>query len=434
MTTSTLWLPTGEPIRLGAPLASATGEGTVYGVAGRPDLAAKVFHAGLKGLADKLNKVAAMIESPPPGAVQPDGFIVLAWPTQLLQSDLGSVGFVMPRIDTSNAVELHTVSNPSDRMAPMPSDPQWIRHATWGHLVNVAANLCLAVEAVHRVEAVIGDFQERNILVSDTTRVTLVDCDSMQFINRSGRQFLCPVGRPEFTAPELAGMNLRERARDKPSDLFALAVHIHQLLMAGNHPFLRGQWVGQGPQPDALSLARSGDWAGGPDSRLRTHTVAPPVTFLPSDVQQLFVRAFTAGAREPARRPTATEWRNALMRIEVAICSRGTHQVPVGCRVCPWCAIDDERAARRQRQAWSRPAGAPQRNSLSASTAPPLSRPQAGRQTPKAQQQDTIFGLSARTYLTTLAVIVVVVVALASFIVWALLSGTSTFGSLGPLP
>jgi DNA-binding helix-hairpin-helix protein with protein kinase domain len=102
-----------------------------------------VFHPGLKGLADKLDKVTAMTKSPPPGAVQPDGLIVLAWPHQILSDRSGPVGFVMPRIDTRTAVELHIVSNPSNRMDPMPSDPQWTRHATWGHLVNVAANLCL---------------------------------------------------------------------------------------------------------------------------------------------------------------------------------------------------------------------------------------------------------------------------------------------------
>lgn len=423
-----LWLPGGEPIHLGAPLAGATGEGTVYGVTERPDLAAKVFHTGLKGLADKLDKVAAMTSSPPPGAVQPDGLIVLAWPQQVLTDGMRPVGFVMPRIDTSTAVELHTVSNPSNRMDPMPSDPQWTRHATWGHLVNVAANLCLAVEAVHRVEAVIGDFQERNILVSDTTQVTLVDCDSMQFTDTTGRRFLCPVGRPEFTAPELVGKNLREQAREKPSDLFALAVHIHQLLMAGNHPFLRGHWIGDGERPDALTLARSGDWAGGPNSRLRTHPMAPPVTFLPPDIQQFFVRAFSHGGADPALRPTATEWRSALMRVQLATCGRMTHQVPAGVQICPWCAIDDERAARRRRQASAQPPSAP-------IPAPARTGPSTtGRQptVPLKPQQDTIFGLSTRAYLTTLAVIVVVVVALASFIVWALLSGTSTFGSMAP--
>jgi DNA-binding helix-hairpin-helix protein with protein kinase domain len=104
----------------------------------------------------------------------------------------------------------------------------------------------LAVEVVHRGDAVIGDFQERNILVADTTRVTLVDCDSMQFTDTAGRQYPSPLGRLEFTAPELAGLDLRLAPREQSSDLFALAEHIHLLPMAGNHPFMRGTWTGPG--------------------------------------------------------------------------------------------------------------------------------------------------------------------------------------------
>ena len=218
------------------------------------------------------------------------------------------------------------------------------------HLVNVAANLCLAVDVVHRVNAVIGDFQERNILVNDTTRVTLVDCDSMQFTDASGQQYLCAVGRPEFTAPELAGVDLAVTAREKPSDLFALAVHIHLLLMAGNHPFLRGAWTGGGEQPDAMTLAKAGQWAGGPNSPLRTHPLAPPVDFLPGTIQRLFERAFTDGARDPSSRPSAAEWRAALQALRVGNCPRG-HQVPIGTEQCPWCRIDDERANRKAQRA-----------------------------------------------------------------------------------
>lgn len=421
--TAPLWLESGEPVQLGPALAGATGEGTVYGVTGRPDWAAKVFHRTLNGLDAKLAKVAAMIRSSPPGAVQPDGFVVLTWPQHILTDGRGPVGYVMPRIDTTTSVELHTMANPSNRMDPMPTAPQWIRHATWGHLVNVAANLCLAVEVVHRVEAVIGDFQERNILVSDTTQVTLVDCDSMQFTDRLGQRFLCPVGRPEFTAPELAGLNLREQAREKPSDLFALAVHIHQLLLAGNHPFLRGEWTGPGDQPDALTLARSGEWAGGPSSRLRTHPLAPPITFLPAEIQGFFVRAFSTGAHTPSARATAAEWRSALSRVGLTTCVRGAHQMPAGCSVCPWCTIDDERAARRQRQAWVRPGGSTGPHSVPLPRPPvtsPTSRPV--RRTPPTPQRDTMFGMDAKVYLSLLLAVVLIVVALAAFIIWTLLS------------
>nr|WP_196807974.1 hypothetical protein [Mycobacterium sp. 141] len=347
-----LSLDIGVGVSLGGVVARA-GEGTVYEVVGRPEWVVKLFHSDLGDLAAKVEKVAAMVGVSPPGAVQPDGFVVLTWPVHVVSDDAGVVGYVMSRVDTGNAVEIHSISNPSNRAEPLPTAPQWTRGVTWMHLVNIAANLCLAVEAVHRVNAVIGDFQERNILVADTTQVTLVDCDSMQFTDASGRQFLCGVGRPEFTAPELASVNLRERARERSSDLFALAVHIHLLLMAGNHPFMRGTWIGVGDQPDALTLAQSGSWAGAPGSLLARHPLAPSVTFLPEEVQRLFARAFTEGARDPSARPSAVEWREALLRIQMVTCPRGIHQMPAEADPCPWCAIDDERVTRRHQRAAS---------------------------------------------------------------------------------
>jgi DNA-binding helix-hairpin-helix protein with protein kinase domain len=416
-------LATGEPIDL-TPVLARAGEGIIYGTAQHQDWAAKVFHPTLKGLQSKLDKVAAMIDAPPPGALQPNGFVVLTWPTHVLVGDSGPVGFVMPRIDTATSVEIHTMSNPVNRQDPRPSEPQWTRRVTWEHLVNTAANLCLAVQVVHRVNAVIGDFQERNILVSDTTQVALVDCDSMQFTDRSGRQYLCAVGRPEFTAPELAGVDLRVHSRGKASDLFALAVHIHQLLMAGNHPFMRGVWTKEGEQPDALSLARSGAWAGGRGSPLQTHPLAPPITFLPLDIQRLFERAFAEGAVDPSVRPSADEWRGALLRIDLTRCSRGAHQVPVETVTCPWCGIDDEREVRRSQKEWSRPAMTGARSAAAGghpgATSPPI---------PTGAAPATGPSVSTKLILTGLVAFVVIVVALTSFIVWAILSGASSFGS-----
>lgn len=365
-------LEDGSALTLGVVLARA-GEGTVYEVVDHPEWVAKIFHPDLKDLHAKRAKVATMIPSQPPGAVQSDGFVVLTWPLHTVDSDDGATGYLMSRVDTTNAVEIHALSNPANRTNPLPSAPQWTPHTTWAHLVSVAANLCLAVESVHRVNAVIGDFQERNILVNDTTRVTLVDCDSFQFTDPDGHQYLCPVGRPEFTAPELAGTSLAQSARDKTSDLFALAVHIHLLLMAGNHPFLRGQWTGTGEQPDAMTLAQSGQWAGGPNSQLHTHPLAPPITFLPNNIQQLFVRAFTDGAHNPTARPTATQWRQALLAVRTTTCPHG-HQIPVEADPCPWCTIDTERTALQQQRATA-PIGRPTNTPPPVTPAPPRPTP-----------------------------------------------------------
>jgi hypothetical protein len=93
-------------------------------------------------------------------------------------------------------------------------------------------------------------------------------------------------------------------------------------------------------------LARAGHWAGGPGSPLHTHPLAPPVDFLPDGIQRLFVRAFTDGAHNPSRRPSAAEWRAALQGLQVRTCVRG-HQLPVETPHCPWCRIDDERVTRK---------------------------------------------------------------------------------------
>lgn len=378
---SRLGLADGSWVQLGAVLSKA-GEGVIYALAGRPDLVAKIFHADLADLDVKLAKVAAMITTVPEGAVQRDGFVVLTWPQELVFRDGAAVGYLMPRIDTAEAVEIHALSNPSTRLKPLPSAPQWTSGATWAHLVTAAANLCLAVDVVHRAGAVIGDFQERNILVADTVRVTLVDCDSMQFTGPDGRNYLSLLGRAEFTAPEVASLDLRKVPRDKTSDLFALAVHIYLLIMAGNHPFMRGQWSGTGDQPDALQLARKGQWAGAPGSQLRAHPLAPPITFLPKEIQALFHRAFTRGAQDPTARPSAEEWRQALSKIEFMACDgQPQHQLPCSADVCPWCQID---SARRSRKAFTAPGTStssdqiamPVRPNPSAATRQPFPAPQ----------------------------------------------------------
>ena len=86
-----LSLADGSQVRLGSVLAKA-GEGTIYGLADRANIAAKIFHPDLVGLQEKLAKVAAMAGTVPEAAVQNDGFVVLAWPQKLLHSDGAPVG------------------------------------------------------------------------------------------------------------------------------------------------------------------------------------------------------------------------------------------------------------------------------------------------------------------------------------------------------
>jgi DNA-binding helix-hairpin-helix protein with protein kinase domain len=227
-------LDDGSVVAVGTVIAEA-GQGRIYQVLGRADGAIKLFDADTPQLSARLDKVAAMVASPLVGAVADDGFVTVAWPRRLVLDNGRPVGYLMPRIDAPPVAGIHG--------------------RAWSHRVAMAVNLCRAVDLVHGAGIVLGDLQDHRILVSGDDRITLTDCDAMQFVDAAGHRFLSPADRGEFTAPELANVDLTVTTREKSSDLFGLAVNIYLLLMGGKHPFKDGVWTGEGAQPDPLTLA-----------------------------------------------------------------------------------------------------------------------------------------------------------------------------------
>jgi hypothetical protein len=314
-------LDDGSAIAVGTALTEAD-QGRIYQVLGRADVAVKLFDADTPQLSARLDKVAAMIASPLAGVVASDGFVTVAWPKRIVLEDGRPVGYLMPRLDARPVAG--------------------IRAQAWGRRVATAVSLCAVVNLLHGAGIVVGDLQDRRILVSDNDRITLIDCDTMQFDDSAGHRFLSSTNRGDFTAPELASADPAATPREKSSDLFGLAVNIFMLLMGGRHPFRDGVWTGEGPRPDPITLAASGNWSGGPASRFVADPSAPPATFLPIRVRELFDRAFADGARDPALRPSTVEWREALRRIEIKVCARDSgHEMPIESAECPWCAPTD---------------------------------------------------------------------------------------------
>jgi serine/threonine protein kinase len=273
--------------------------------------------------------------------------ILLAWPTDLVESGDHFIGYLMPLIDRSKTLPLHRVANPSDgRRSSSTSASRWARHIDWSYLVTAAANLALALQVLHQAGVVIGDFNENNVLVWRDARVTLLDCDSMQITAASGRHYLCRVGRAEFTPPELFRANWGHTVRAPSSDLFALAIHIHQLIMEGEHPF-RGVWSGPDEKPTGQDLALEGVWAYGGDPRLRPRPRAVSNEILSPEIQALFSRAFADGAVNPRARPSAQEWNQALLALlkNMTICeTQPQHHYRRELNECPWCRHEKNRA------------------------------------------------------------------------------------------
>jgi serine/threonine protein kinase len=186
------------------------------------------------------------------------------------------------------------------------------------HLRRAARNLAVALADVHRAGLLVGDLNHMNVLVThddpaDPCKVKFIDSDSFQFgaTDRATgcyRVYRTGVGVPEFLAPELQGLNLRDVDRTAETDRFALAVMVWMLLFDGAHPF-SVRSVSGGPIPSLEDCIRAGHsnvtpgWPSDPD--LAPVVTRPEIDRLPPAIRYLFTEAFVSGHAAPGKRPTA---------------------------------------------------------------------------------------------------------------------------------
>jgi DNA-binding helix-hairpin-helix protein with protein kinase domain len=331
MAPTTLYNSLGEPIPLGRMMTSG-GEGTIYEVVGMPTRLAKVYHPPQQ-TQERAEKLRSMERLP-----DPDLRKFTAWPLSLLHDRQGGkvVGFLMPRVDGKL---IHTLYSPADRKRTFPT-------ADWSFLIHTAMNCALAFDSLHGKGHVMGDVNQLNIIVANDATVTLIDCDSFQ-VQAKGRLFLCKVGVPEYTPPELQGRSFEGLQRTPNHDRFGLAVMIFYLLFMGRHPFA-GRFRGRGDMPleKAIKECRfvyrksmAGNYAPPPQSL--------PLETLTRDLECLFERAFAQSASQPPSRPAAREWATSLANFEKRLkpCTvLESHKVPSHLSRCPWCALMAEGA------------------------------------------------------------------------------------------
>jgi hypothetical protein len=324
---------TGElvTLRTDSPLGSG-GEARIFEIAQDTRLVAKIYHDANETPARKL---AVMRDNPPHDPMAGTGERTIAWVEDVLLAKNGTVravGFLMPRV--SDRLPVFTFYNPSARREKCPL-------SNWFYLHRTARNLAAAVRAIHERGYVIGDVNESNILASETALVTLVDTDSFQVRDpETGTVYRCPVGRPDFTPPELQGRAFADQDRTPQHDLFGLATLIFLLLMEGAHPFA-GVYTGAGEPPPYEARIAAGHFPHGTRSvPYRPAASAVPFSVLHPHLQALFMRCFEAGHDSPALRPTAAEWAEALLEAEQALvtcAANPQHRFGSHLPSCPWC-------------------------------------------------------------------------------------------------
>ncbi len=309
-----------QPVTLG-PEIGRGGEGVVYQLADRPDRAAKIYSQVAD--ADRVAKLACMVEMWSENPALADW---CAWPQEMLRDESGACrGFLMPRI--VDCYPVHDVYNPEQRKATFPN-------ARWDFLVRAATNCARMFASLHRVGVVVGDVNERNLLIGRDATVQLVDCDSFQIV-RGDHVFHTGVGVPDYTPPELQGADFRGIVRTPDHDRFGLAVIVFKLLFMGRHPFSGGA------SGELAAAIRDYHYDYGDLCARLRHLV--PLEATTQEVESDFAATFAPPPPEPAERPSAETWHTHLKAFEDSLedCPNDSLHVYLrGAPVCPWCDIE----------------------------------------------------------------------------------------------
>ena len=309
----------GKVITLGKQIAQG-GEGTVYNCSTSSRLVAKIYRKDKlsKKKGEKLEAMCSLYDQ--------EIANFSAWVKKVIYENGKPVGFLMEKITQYKEIHLLYGTN-ADRQKYFPN-------AEWKFMVHAALNLAIAVDTLHERGIVIGDINQSNILVNDKAEIKLIDCDSYQ-VEHNGKRFICEVGVPEYTSPELQGCSFKKVVRNQNHDYFGLAVMIFKILFFAKHPYSGCN------APSEIENAITGNYF----CYARNYAYDTPIysalvkTLLNDKLKDLFERAFC----DSTSRPTAKEWISALEEFEkndITVCSGDNiHFFNKNSNKCIWCAL-----------------------------------------------------------------------------------------------
>lgn len=321
MTKPNVFRVDGSPVGLGERIGRG-GEGEVYALANDNSQAVKIYSGSGGGA--RRDKISAMVS-----AKLSDRTPLATFPKDIVQKRNGEfAGFIMRRINGHRPLfELYA---PGARKSNFPQ-------ANYPFLVLTASNFARAVGAVHAAGCVIGDINHSGILISKDAKVSLIDADSFQLV-QNGRRYLCRVGVPDYTPPELQGKKLDSVVREANHDNFGLAIVLFQLLFMGRHPFSGSYQHGEMPIEKAIAEHR---FAYGTHRNvgMKPPPAAPLLKHFPPALGAAFEAAFGPGGVRPEPR----QWMHLLADLnrELRTCrAEPLHHHWQGAPECPWCRME----------------------------------------------------------------------------------------------
>jgi hypothetical protein len=229
----------------------------------------------------------------------------------------------------------------------------------WRAALRVALRISRALRRLHAAGLVHGDLSYKNVLLDPPRgNACLIDLDGLVV---QGKYPPDVIGTPDFIAPEVVATRHLQRTdplRQLPSwhtDLHALAV-LNYLLLLLRHP-LRGDQIhdlDDDERQESLQMGQQALFVEDPlrpENRIQPQllegyeqpwklTAQLPYRILGSELAPLVERAFVEGLHQPAQRPTAQEWEDALVRTADIIHPCSNTSCPAG-----WFVFDSQRFA-----------------------------------------------------------------------------------------
>lgn len=221
-----------RPIQLGQEIG-AGGEAILYAVPDQPNRVAKIWR---QPDPDRAHKLEAAIKNTPANLDQYGSTSWVVWPTTAITNAQGNtLGYMMPFVDHNRYRESQHFFNPRSRAELGRRFNTVIPDIV---LIKAAHNIVRAASIIHDAGHVIGDVNEKNIFIDIQGNIALVDTDSIQINEQAtGKIYRCTVARPEYLAPRLQGLSLRQIDRIPEDDNFAIPIIIFKLLFDGRHPY-----------------------------------------------------------------------------------------------------------------------------------------------------------------------------------------------------
>lgn len=209
----------------------------------------------------------------------------------------------------------------------------------WAQRVGVAIRLARGLQRLHGTGLVHGDLSPNNVLVdAETGETTIIDLDGLVVPDFLRHQVL---GTPHYMAPELM---LGSADPSLATDRHSLAVILHELLLY-RHPFEGPKTYAGAPQEaerrrygsDPVYVAHPRDTSNRPSDLVEPSELGPRF-------ETLFRRAFVDGIEDPRRRPSASQFAQALQWLLDRVvgcpnrsCVQAAFPVTGSKPACTWC-------------------------------------------------------------------------------------------------